>query len=67
MTINQKRVRYIATDNRKLINIHIIDIVNQLDTSTLSSICGLDNPNILFGVVLLQLLVVFVKLSEFVW
>lgn len=67
MTIDQKRVRYIARYNWKLINVNIVDIVYQLNSSALCRICGLNNPNILFGVMLLQLLVVFVKLSEFVW
>lgn len=66
MSIYQQGICDISWDNRKLINVHIVDIINQSDTFTLCCVSWLYNPNVLFAVMLFQLLVVLIELSEFI-
>lgn len=66
MPINQQWVRHISGDNRQLVNIDIVDIINQSDALSLGGVCRFDNPDVLFAIMLLQLLVVLVELSKFI-
>lgn len=52
MTINQQWVCNVSRYNRKLVYIDIIDIINKLNTTTLGCISRLDDPDILFAVML---------------
>jgi len=67
MPIDQKWIGNISGNNGQLINIHIVDVINQSDTSSLSCISWLHDPNVLFAIVLLQLLVMLVEFSKLVW
>jgi hypothetical protein len=67
MTVDQQWVSNILTNNRRFINIHIINIVYQIDSFALTGVCWLDDPHILFAFVLFQLLVMIIKISELLW
>ena len=67
MPIDQKWIGNISGDNGQLINIHIVDVIDQSDTSSLSCISWLHDPNVLFAIVLLQLLVMLVEFTKLVW
>lgn len=66
MTVNQQRVCYISWDNRKFIDIHIVDVIDKSNTSTLSSISRLNDPNVLLWIMLFQLLIVLIKFSKLI-
>ena len=66
MTINQERIGDVLADNRSLIYIHIINVINKVDSSALARISWLDNPHILLALVLLQLLVMIVEVAKFI-
>jgi hypothetical protein len=65
--IDQQWVRYVTGNNRQLIYIDIIDVIYQLDATTLSSVGWLDNPDILFAIMLLKFLVMLIELSKLIW
>lgn len=67
MTVDQQWVSNILTNNRRFINIHIINIVYQIDSFALTGVCWLDDPHILFAFVLFKFLVMIVKISELLW
>jgi len=66
MTIYQQRIGDVSANNRQFINIHVVDVVNQHDASSLGSVGGLNNPNVLFAIMLLQFLVVLIEFSKFI-
>lgn len=66
MPVDQQRVGNIARNDREFIHIHIVYVINQLDTSPLSRISWLHDPNVLLAIMLLQLLVMLVKLTELI-
>jgi len=66
MPVDQQRIGDVSANNRQFINIYVIDVVNQHDASSLGSVGGLNNPNILFAIMLLQFLVVLIKFSKFI-
>lgn len=66
MAVNKQRICDVARNHGQLIYVYIVDIVNNLNASALSSICRLHDPNVLLAVVLLQLLVVLIELAEFI-
>lgn len=66
MSIDQQWVGNISADNRGVIHTHIIDVIHDVDTFTLRRISRLHNPNVLFAVVLLKLLVVSIKVTKFI-
>lgn len=47
MSVDKKGIRDVARDNRGVVYVHIVDIVNDVDTFTLAGVSWLDNPNIL--------------------
>jgi hypothetical protein len=66
MPINQKWIGNISGDNGQLIDIHIVDVIYKSDTSSLSCISWLHDSNVLFAIVLLQLLVMLVEFTKLV-
>jgi len=67
VSINQKRIGNISRNNRKVINIDIVNIIDQIDSLSLRGIGWLNNPNVLFRVSLSEFLVFCIEFSEFVW
>lgn len=67
MAINKQWVRDILRNNAGLIHIHIVDIIHDVNTTALAGIGWLDNPYILLALVLLQLLIVVIEITEFIW
>lgn len=67
MSVDEEGVGHVARDNRGVIYVHIVDIVYDIDTLALTRVGWLHNPNILFGVMLLEFLVVGIEITEFVW
>lgn len=67
MTVDQQGVRDVLADDTGLIDVNIIDVVNEVDATALTSVCRLDDPHILLGLVLLELLVMIVEVTELVW
>ncbi len=67
MSVDEEGVGHVARDNRSVIYVHIVDIIYDIDTLALTRVGWLHNPNILFGVMLLQFLVVGIEITEFVW
>ena len=66
MTIDQKRVCDVLGNVRGLVNVHIVDVVHEINTPSLASVSRLHNPNILLAFMLLQFLVMVVKVAKFV-
>ena len=66
VTINQKRVRNILRNDASLVNVHIVDVVYDVDTAALTGVGWLDDPHVFLALVLLKLLVMVVKVTEFV-
>lgn len=67
MSVDKKGICDVSRDDRGVIHIHIIDVVHDVDTLTLAGIRWLDDPNILLRVMLLQLLVMSIEVSKFIW
>lgn len=67
VAINKQWVRDILRNNAGLIHIHIVDIIHDVNTTALAGIGWLDNPYILLALVLLQLLIVVIEITEFIW
>jgi len=66
MSINEQRVGYVPRNHTQIIDIHIVHVVNQVDSLALRSIRRFHDPDVLFRVVLPQFLVVSVEFSELV-
>lgn len=66
MTIDKQRVRDVLRDNTSFVHVYIIDVVNNVDATALARIGGLHNPDVLLRLVLLQLLIVIVEVTELV-
>ena len=66
MTVNEEGVGNITRDDRGIVHVHIIDIIHNIDALALTRIRRLDYPYIFLRVVLLQLLIVSIKVSELV-
>lgn len=67
MTIDQQWISNISTDNASFININIINIINNINTFSLRRIGWLHYPNILLWIMLLQLLIMSIEISELIW
>jgi hypothetical protein len=67
MSINQQRICNVLTNNRRFVNIHIINVVYYVNTFALTTVCRLNNPHVLFALVLLQFLVVIVEIPKLFW
>jgi hypothetical protein len=66
MAVNQKRISNVARNHRQFVHIDIVNIVYDMDSSALRCIGWLNNPDVLLAVMLLELLVVLVELSELI-
>jgi len=66
VTIDEQWIGDVLRDDTRLVYIHIIDVIDDVDASTLARICWFDNPHILFAFMLLQLLIMVVKVAELV-
>jgi hypothetical protein len=53
MSIDKKRVSDVLTDDRGFIDINIVDVIYNLNTSSLAGISGFQNPNVFLTFVLL--------------
>lgn len=66
MSVDQERVGDVLADHAGFVHIHVVDIVYQVDSFALTGVCRLDNPNVFLALVLLQLLIVIVKVTELI-
>lgn len=67
MSVNEEWICDVSRNDRSIIDIDIVDIVHDVDTFTLAGISRLDDPYILLRIMLLQLLVMSIKVAEFIW
>ena len=67
MPVDQEGVSYVARYHRGVVHVYIIDIIHYVDTLTLTRVCRLHYPHVLFRVVLLKLLVVGIEITKFIW
>lgn len=65
MPVDQQRIRDVLADHAGFVHVHIVDVVDDVDAAALARVGWLDDPNILLRLVLLQLLVVVVEITEF--
>ena len=66
MAINKQWIGDVSANNRQFINVDIVNVVDQRNTSPLGSIGGLNDPNVLFTIVLFQFLVVLIEFPKFI-
>lgn len=66
MAVDQQWIGHVTGNDRELVNINIIDIINQLDTTTLGRVSWLNDPNVLLAIMLFELLVVLIELTKLV-
>jgi len=66
MPVNKQWVGDIPGYNRQFVHVDIVNIVDELDSSALSSVRWLHDPDVFLAVVLFQLLVVLIELAELV-
>ena len=66
MAIDQQRVRNVLRNDARFIDIDVVDVINNVDATALAGICWLDNPYILLALMLFELLVVVIKIAEFI-
>jgi len=64
--VYQQRISHISTYHARLVHIHIVYIVYNVNAFALGGVSGLHYPDVLLRVVLLQLLVVGVEVPEFI-
>ena len=67
MTVDQQWIGDIFRNYAGLVHIDIINVINDVNTTALARVGGFNDPNILFRLMLLQLLVVVVEVAELVW
>lgn len=66
VAIDQQWVRDVLGDHTRLVNVHIVDVVHDVDASALARVSRLNDPNVFLALVLLELLVVIVKVAKFI-
>lgn len=64
MPIDQQWVRNILWNYGGVVYVDVVDVVNDVDTFTLAGVGRLNDPDILLGLMLLQLLVVIIEVTE---
>ena len=67
MTVNQQRIRDVARDHRRFIDIELVKTFNDVDATTLRGVCRLNDPNVTLWLSLAKFCVVGVEVVEFVW
>lgn len=65
MAVNQQWVGNVLADDGRLVHVHIIDIVNEVDTFALRGVRRLQDPHIFLVFRLLKSLVMVVEIAEF--
>ena len=66
VTVDQQRICDVFTNDRGLIHVHVIYVIDKVDSSSLAGISRLHDPHIFLTFVLLQFLVVVVEISELI-
>lgn len=66
VSVNKEGVRNILADYTCFINIDVVNVVHDLDSTSLTCIRWFQNPYILLALVLFQLLVMIVKVCKFI-
>ena len=66
VTVNQQWVGNVFADDASFIDIDIVNVIDQIDTSSLARVCRLHDPNIFLAFVLLEFLVVIVKVTKLI-
>jgi hypothetical protein len=64
--IDEERVCDVARDDRGIVHVYIIDIVDDVDALALAGVCWLDDPHVLLAVMLLKFLVVGVEITKLI-
>ena len=67
MAIYEERVSHVPRNNRGIIDIDVIDIVDDIDALALAGVSGFNYPDILFGIILFNFLIMGIKIPEFIW
>ena len=67
MAIDQQWIGDIPRYYGQFIYIDIVYVIDQRDASALSCVGWLHDPNIFLAIVLLQLLIMLIKLTELIW
>lgn len=67
MSVYQKWIRNVFADHTCLVHINVIDVINEVDALALTRVSWFDDPNVLFGLMLLQFLVMVVEVTKLVW
>ena len=67
IAVNKQRVGYISGNNAQFVYIQVIDIVDDMDTSSSTRIAWLYDPDIAPWISLLQLLVMTQQISVLIW
>ena len=66
VTVNQQWVGDVLADDTGLVDIHVVDVINKVNTSALAGVRRLHDPDIFLAFVLLQLLIVVVEVAKLV-
>lgn len=66
MTIDQQGVRDVLRNDAGLVNVNVVDVVHDIDASTLACVRRLHNPNVLLALMLLELLIVVVEVAKLI-
>ena len=66
VTVDQQRIGDVFTYDRGLIHVHVIYVIDKVDSSSLAGVGRLHDPHIFLTFVLLQFLVVVVEISELI-
>jgi len=66
VSIDKQWVCNILRNDTSLVHIHIIDVIDDVDTFALARVGRLDDPHIFLTLVLLQFLEVVVEVTEFI-
>jgi hypothetical protein len=66
VAVNQKRVLNIARNNGYILHIDVVDIINNVNTFSLTRVGWFYDPNVAFGLQLLQFCKMRVEITKFV-
>lgn len=64
--VDQEGVRNVTRNDRKIVDVHIVDIIYKVDSFSLCSIGWFNNPHILLRIMLPQFLVVRVEFTKLI-
>ena len=67
MPVDKEWVGDVLADDAGFVNVDVIDIIYQVNSSALTSIGWFDNPDIFLRFMLFELLVMVVEVTELVW